>query len=190
MVKELTFPKLDGQDKNTAYMSVSIAVEDIKFVKGGGAELRQNAGDDAQKSWKACNFRFFLDGFECCKRVTKVDSFTIKQNILEYASGGSRWVSKTPSAIDFPQLSFYLPESDAQPFFDHFMKRGVQGEVPGRLNGHIEMFDNQNNTVFNVAFTNADILNVQPDKADATSEEIKQVKVDLYTEGMTFTYSG
>jgi phage tail-like protein len=88
MIKELTFPKLDGQDKSTAYMSVSLSVEDIKFVKGGGAELKQNAGDEAQKSWKACNFRFFLDGFDC-KRVTKVDSFTIKQNILEYASGGA-----------------------------------------------------------------------------------------------------
>lgn len=190
MIKELTFPKLDGQDKNTAYMSVSLSVEDIKFVKGGGAELKQNAGDDAQKAWKACNFRFFLDGFECCKRVTKVDSFTIKQNILEYASGGSRWASKTPSAIDFPQLSFYLPESDAQPLFAHFMKRGVKGEVPGRLNGHVEMFDNQQATVFNVAFKNADVLNVQPDKADATTEEIKQVKVDLYSESMTFEYKG
>jgi phage tail-like protein len=188
MIKELTFPKLDGQDKSTAYMSVSLSVEDIKFVKGGGAELKQNAGDEAQKSWKACNFRFFLDGFDC-KRVTKVDSFTIKQNILEYASGGRRSVSKSPSAIDFPQLSFYLPEADAQPLFEHFMKRGVKGEVPGRLNGHLEMFDNQQTTVFNVAFNNCDINNVQPDKADSTTEEIKQVKVDLYTESMSFTYS-
>jgi phage tail-like protein len=190
MIKELTFPKLDGQDKNTTYMSVALSVEDIKFLKGGGAELTQNAGDAEQKAWKACNFRFVLDGFECTKRVTKVDSFTIKQNILEYASGGRRSVSKTPSAIDFPQLSFYLPESDAQPLFKHFTTYGVGGAVPKRLNGHIEMLDNEGAPVFNVAFTNADILNIQPDKADATSEEIKQVKVDLYVEGMTFSYAG
>lgn len=190
MIKELTFPKLDGQDKSTAYMNVALSVEDIQFLKGGGAELNQNAGGRAQKDWKACNFRFFLDGFDCCTRVTKVDSFTIKQNVLEYASGGSRWMSKTPSAIDFPQLSFYLPESDAQPLFEHFTKRGVKGEVPGRLNGHIEMFDNDKATVFSVGFSNADILNIQPDKSDATTEEIKQVKVDLYTESMAFTYSG
>jgi len=190
MIKELTFPKLDGQDKNTAYMSVALSVEDIQFIKGGGAELSQNAGSNEQKAWKACNFRFVLDTFECCTRVTKVDSFTIKQNVLEYASGGRRSVSKTPSAIDFPQLSFYLPESDAQPLFEHFTRRGVNGEIPGRLNGHIEMFDNEKATVFSVAFMNADILNIQPDKSDATSEEIKQVKVDLYVESMSFTYSG
>lgn len=192
MLKELTFPKLDAQDKNTAYMNVALSVEDIKFLKGGGQAIKQNAGGTEQKAWKACNFRFVLDNFECTKRVTKVDSFTIKQNILEYASGGRRSVSKTPSAIDFPQLSFYLPESDAQPLFDHFKERGVKGEVPGlkRLQGHIEMLDNANAAVFSVAFTNADILNIQPDKADAASEEIKQVKVDLYVEAMTFSYAG
>ena len=35
---------------------------------------------------------------------------------------------------------------------------------------------------------NADILNIQPDKSDATTEEIKQVKVDLYVESMSFKY--
>ena len=51
------------------------------------------------------------------------------------------------------------------------------------------MYDNQGATVFSVAFVNSDILNIQPDKADATTEEIKQVKVDLYVETMTFEYS-
>jgi phage tail-like protein len=189
MIKELTFPKLDGTDKNTAYMNVALSVEDIVFKKGeAGKALTQNAGGDEQKAWKACNFQFSIDGLDCCTRVTKVDSFTVKQNILEYASGGRRSVSKTPSAIDFPQLSFYLPESDAQPLFDHFKKRGVDGEVPGRLHGQIETYDNERATAFTLQFMNADILNVQPDKSDATSEEIKQVKVDLYVESMKFQY--
>jgi phage tail-like protein len=189
MIKELTFPKLDGTDKNTAYMNVALSVEDIVFKKGeAGKALTQNAGSEEQKAWKACNFQFSIDGLDCCTRVTKVDSFTVKQNILEYASGGRRSVSKTPSAIDFPQLSFYLPESDAQPLFDHFKKRGVDGEVPGRLHGQIETYDNERATAFTLEFMNADIVNVQPDKSDATSEEIKQVKVDLYVESMKFQY--
>src|SRR5690349_6193990 len=31
MIKELTFPKLDGSDKNAAYMTVGISVEEIEF---------------------------------------------------------------------------------------------------------------------------------------------------------------
>jgi phage tail-like protein len=190
MISELTFPKLDGSDKNTAYMTVALSVEDIQFVKGSGAELAQNAGLEEQKAWKACNFRFSMDGFDCLKRVTKVESFTIKQQVLEYATGGSRWASKTPSAIDFPQISFSLPEADAQPIMDHFTKRGVQGEVPGRLTGQIETYDNQQQTCFIIQFAGADVMNVAPDKSDATTEEIKQVKVDLYVESMSFSYTG
>jgi phage tail-like protein len=191
MIKELVFPKLDAADKNTAYMNVTLGVEDIVFQKGDAKDLRQNAGDEAQKQWKACNFRFSLAGFEdACRRVTKIDSFTVKQNLLEYASGGRRSVTKTPSTMDFPQLSFYLPEADAQPMFEHFMKRGVKGEVPGRLNGHIETYDNSEakTTGFTLDFEAADILNVAPDKSDASSEEIKQVKVELYCESMKFKY--
>jgi hypothetical protein len=130
-----------------------------------------------------------MDGFDCLKRVTKVESFTIKQQALEYATGGSRWASKTPSAIDWPQISFTLPEADAQPLMDHFIKRGVKGEVPGRLTGQIETYDNQQQTCFTIQFSGSDIANIAPDKSDATTEEIKQVKVDLYVEGMAFNYT-
>jgi phage tail-like protein len=191
MIKELQFPKLDAQDKNAAYMNVTMAVEDIVFKKGEeGKKIVQNAGMDGQKSWKACNFRFSIDGFECCKRVTKVDGFTIKQNVVEYNAGGRRASVKTPSAIDFPQISFSLPEADAGPLFDHFTKRGVGGEVPGRFHGQIETYDNEKETRFTLDFFEADILNIQPDKSDASTEEMKQVKVDLYTERMSFAYKG
>jgi hypothetical protein len=170
-------------------MSVSLGVEDILYKKGEEGKVVQSGGMLEQKAWKACNFTFSLDGFEdACKRVTKVESFTIKQNILEYSSGGRRTVSKTPSPIDFPQISFSLPEADAQPLFEHFKKRGVQGEVPGRLHGQLTTFDNANDTRFSLEFLNADILNVQPDKSDASTEEIKQVKVDVYVEKMKFKY--
>lgn len=189
MIKEIVFPGLKADDKNTAYMTVAMAVEDILYKKGDeGRKINQNAGTDAQKSWKACNFIFSIDGFECCKRVTKVDSFTIKQTPVEYNSGGRRSSTKTPGPIDFPQISFTLPEADAQPLFDHFKKRGVDGELPARLHGQIETFDNEKDTRFTLEFFNSDILDIQPDKSDASTEEMKLVKVVLYVEKMSFAY--
>src|SRR5437667_195117 len=100
----------------------------LRSIEGGGLKAEvmtyQNAGTENQKAWKACNFTFSIDGFECCKRATKIDSFTVKQTVLDYHAGGRRSASKTPSAIDFPQIAFYLPEADAQPLADHFKKRG------------------------------------------------------------------
>lgn len=189
MISELTFPKLDASDKNTAYMNVSMSVENIVFKKGGGGALQQNAGGDKQVDWKACNFSFSLDDFpDECKRVTKVDSFTIKHTVLDYHSGGRRTASKTPSAIDWPQLSFYLPEADAQKLIAQFEVRGVGGETGKRLNGVIDAFDNKLESHLKVKFLEANIANVSHDKADSATEEIKLVKFDLTVEKMEFEY--
>jgi phage tail-like protein len=190
MIKELTFPKLDGSDKNAAYMTIGIAVEGIVFKPGGGQKLSTPTGFNTQKLWTACNFSFRLDGFEgACKRVTKIDSFTVKQNVIEYHMGGTRAPTKVPSQIDFPTIAFYVPEADAGPFVDHVKKRVVDGEVPGRLNGQISVFDNEKRELFSLTYAGADIISVTPDKSDSSSEEIKQVKVEIYTEKMAFKYA-
>lgn len=192
LIKELTFPKLDGTDKNQVYMNVAFSVESLEFKPGDGRKLSFIEKPNEQKMWTGCNFRFKLDGFSeaALKRVTKIDSFTIKQNIIEHHTGGFRAPIKCPSQMDFPSISFYVPEVDAQPYMDHFYKRGVKGEVPGRLTGAIECFDNdvEKRVLFILEFGGADITNIQPEKSDAGSEEIKVVKIDLYTESMRFTY--
>jgi phage tail-like protein len=188
MIKELTFPKLDATDKNPAYMTVALSVEDIVFKKGSGEKLVQPLGFNKQKLWTAANFNFRLDGFECCRRVSKIDSFTVKQNIIEHNVGGMRASSKTPTPIDFPNLTFYLPEADAHPLHDHAMKRIKRGEVPGRLHGALETYDHDRRTLCTLEFFGADIISVTPDRSDSASEEIKMSKVEIYTERMEFSY--
>ncbi len=188
MIKELTFPKLDATDKNPAYMTVALSVEDIVFKKGSGEKIVQPLGFNKQKLWTAANFNFRLDGFECCRRVSKVDSFTVKQNIIEHNVGGMRASTKTPGPIEFPNIAFYLPEADAHPLHDHAMKRIKAGEVPGRLHGSLETYDHDHRTLCTLEFFGADIVSVTPDRSDSSSEEIKMSKVELYTEKMSFTY--
>lgn len=190
LITEMVFPKFDAADKNTVYMNVTLAVEDIVYKKGDeGRTLDHTTNSEAQKAWKACNFTFSIDGFEAaCKRVSKVDSFTVKHTLLEYHSGGRRTAAKSPSALDFPQMSIYLPEADAQPLADHFKKRGIKGEVPGRVHGQLTTFDNTKSTKFTLDLYNMDIVNIAPDKSDSTTEEIKSCKVDLYVERMAFKY--
>ncbi|MDX2088940.1 MAG: phage tail protein [Kofleriaceae bacterium] len=194
LIKELVFPKLDGSDSKAAYMGVSLAVEDIVFKPGGGGKLAQSPGTEKNKLWSPNNFRFRLDGFDqACKRVTKVDSFTIKQNILEHHVGGRQSPIKTPSQIDFPSLTFYVPEADGQPFWEHFNRRAMVNKreiKQGGETGMIELFDHDLSTLCTLEFFGAEIFNVAPAGSDSTSEEIKLVKVELYTEKMKFTYKG
>lgn len=199
MIKEVGFPKLDGADKNAAYLTVTLAVEDIEFKRGTGKKLDAPGGWDKQKLWTACNFRMNIDGFGAAtNNVTKIDAFTIKQNTAEYHGGGMKGPIKTPTVVEYPNLTFYVPEADAFPFMAHHQRRigyGQQtgkGEVrpPDTLNGSIETFDNEGKTLFTVQFYGGDILSLTPDRSDASSEEIKQVKVEMYTEKMNFVWGG
>ena len=191
MIKELTFPKLDASDKGAAYMTVGLSVEGITFKPGAmGRKLSTPEGFDSQKLWTSANFRFRLDGFaDACKRISKLDSFTIKQNVIEHHVGGQLAPVKTPSGIDFPNLVFYVPEADAQPFFDHYTEHGIEGDDPARLTGQVETFDHSGTTLFTLHYYGADIVSVTPDRADSSSEEIKQVKVEIHTERMDFDYA-
>lgn len=198
MIKELTFPKLDGADKNPVYMGITLSVEEIKFEPGDGKKLPVQAKnfDLAQKRWSANNFRFQLEGFENeCRRVTKIDSFTLKQNVLEYHAGNLKKSIKVPSQVEYPNLTFYVPEPDSHKFIDHMQRRvGFGGKGNGEvrntatLNGHIQTYDNEYKPLFTLEFGGADIVSVTPDKSDAASEEIKLCKIELFTERMSMFY--
>jgi hypothetical protein len=197
LIKEFTFPKLDASDKSPAFLTVAFAVENVTFTttpQGSGASILDSNRMDSQKSWKSCNFRFTLSGFEdSVRRVTKIDSFTVKQNIVEYHQGGLLAPTKTPTFMDTPNITFYVPEADAQPFIDHFTnenKISIKNEVPKKspLNGSITAIDNAMKDVFDLSFTGCDIVSISPDRADSTTEEIKLVKIELYVETMAFEW--
>src|SRR5690606_24928703 len=81
-------------------------------------------GFNSQKHWSANNFDLTIKGLEqACKRVTKIDSFTVKQKIIEHHVGGQKAAIKVPSVVDFPNLTFYVPEADAMPFMEHMQRR-------------------------------------------------------------------
>lgn len=190
MIKEITFPALSASDKNAASMTVAMAIERMVFAKGSGQALPAPKGFDAQKRWAACHFRFSIDGFDdACRRVSKVESFTIKQTVIEHHVGGQREPIKVPSRVEFPNLSFSVPEADAHPFFEHVTARISGGERSGGLGGQLDVLDAAGKTLATVSFTGADIVSVTPGKSDGSSDEIKQVKVELMTEGMAFSYA-
>ena len=197
LIKELTFPKLEGKDTHAAYMTVALAIEDMAFEAGGGAAISFSGNPDNQRLWTAKNFRLNIDGLPGSTRCTKIDSFTIKQQIIEYPMGGFKNAQKTPSVLEFPNISFYIPEADAEPFIKHMQQQvgfggSGNGKVrdPASLNGHLDIFDNdqKKNVIFSLNFYGAEIVSATPDKHDADSTEAKQVRIEMFTERMEFFY--
>jgi hypothetical protein len=99
LVEEVTFPALDASKKEAALFAITLSPAEIAHAPGDGAELKTTVGAK-QKKWLCSNFRLRLAGLEdACKRVAKIDSFAIKQHIVEVASGGSRR-TKQPTTLE------------------------------------------------------------------------------------------
>jgi phage tail-like protein len=191
IISEVTLPALNAADKNAAYMGVTIAAEKIVFVKGDLSQLGPAAGMEKQKLWTCCHFNFTIDGFDDqCRRVSKVDAATIKMNVIEHHVGGYLEPYKFGSRIDYPNLSFTLPEADFQPIADQAQAYWNEKKKPANFNGHIDYLDNELKPLGTLQFTGANVISVTPDRSDATTEEMKMVKVEMYTEGMTLTFAG
>ncbi len=192
LIKEITFPKLDGSDSNPCYMTATISPEILRYAKGSGSALDTTLGKMTQKLWTSSNFRFTLDDSlkDACRRVSKIDSFTIKQEIHDYHAGNLHTPLRVPGMLEFPNLVVYVPEADVDPFVAHYNKYALSRELQRspRLTGAIDVLDHTGEELCTVGLKGVDIASLTPDKSDATSEDIKQVKLELTIEEMSFTY--
>lgn len=191
LISEVNIPKLDGSDRNACYMSVTLVPERIRFEPGSGKKIQTDLSL-AQKLWTPNNFSFSIDPFtESCKRVTRIESFTIKQEVLEYRVGHQRDPVRVPGLVEFPNLTFFLPEADADPFITHMTKTVITGEpqAAARHNGQILFNDHRGGELCRIELAGVDVINVLPDKADSGSEDIKLVKVEITIESMRFKWS-
>lgn len=192
IISEVAVPKFDAADKAPCYMTVTLVPERVRFSPGRSSVDLSPVVQNKQKLWTPNRFEFTIAGFEqVTRRVTKIDGFTIKQQILEYRTGNTRDPVRIPGRIEFPNLTFYLPESDAAPLVQHFTKRVIGGEkAPDtRLTGSITALDSDGGALCTISLFGLDLAAIGPDKSDSTSQDIKQVRIDLTAESMAFNYA-
>jgi phage tail-like protein len=191
-ITELAFPKLDGADKSAAFLTVTLSPERMLFKPGSKATMQYDVMWQKQQTWNACNFEFTIDGFEQqLIRATKVDGFSVKQKPIECHIGEHRSPIKVPGRIEWPSVSFYVPEVDSAPIVDEYMSQAALGQYAGP--GHqcvLKCKDNAGGDLFQINIKNCHIKSATPDKSDASSEEIKMVKFEMMPESMEFVWDG
>ena len=143
LVEEVTFPALDASNKGAALFAITLSPAEIAHAPGDGADLETTVGAK-QKKWLCSNFRLRLAGLEdACKRVAKIDSFTVKQHIVEVASGSSPARTKQPTTLEIPNLTVTFAAADAKPWqdwFDDFVIKGNSGAGTEK-GGTIDLLD-------------------------------------------------
>lgn len=192
LISEVTIPKFDAADRAPCYMGVTLVPEKVLFAPGSQRSLGPTVAAERQKLWTPNHFDLVIGHFDSAtRRTTKIESFSIKQQILEYRSGNQIDAVRVPGRVVFPNLTFYVPEADAAPLIDHFNQRVLRGRpAPAtRLTGAITAMDSDDAPLCTIALAGIDIAAIGPDKSDSASQEIKQVRVDITVEKMAFEYA-
>jgi hypothetical protein len=188
LVTEIGFPAGDAESKDVAKMTVKIAPEVTRRVKGSGQAVLTCGGAKAQKKWLASNFRLTIDGLDCTK-VTKVEDLTIKQKVVENPVGEERDPGRDQRRIEFPNLVVTLPESAAQSFFDWHEDFVIKGNSTSEdeKNGKLEYLSpNLSEVLFTIDFHHLGIFKLSSETVE-TGDQIPRVRAEMYCEQMTFT---
>ncbi len=187
MIKEVGFPALDASSKDTAKLTVKLAIE-YSTKSNSTAPVAGGAfGPKLEKKWLPANFILRIDGLDDAMiRVNKIDPIIIKQKIVENVVGGQRDYEKAPSSIEFPNLVVTFPESHAasvEKWRDDFIVRNNNSEKTGSLEF---LSPNLQDVYFKLTFTNLGIFKLASDKIESGSEKIRRSKAEMYCEEMKF----
>jgi hypothetical protein len=190
LISEVTFPTLDGSDKNAAYLTIKLLPERIETKRGDGRKL-QGVDGQKQKMWTPSSFRLEIDGVDC-RHVNKIDSFTVKQKIKPLYVGSSRYPELEPTGVEFPRLSLSVAAAYADDFLKWHEQLVVKGDKDPKQqkNGSIDFLDpTTNREIFSVQLNNVGINHLTIEKSEANAESIKRCKIELYVETMDLNLS-
>ena len=186
LISEVGFPKLDGSSKEAGYLTVTIAVEETTDRPASGLI---SAPVTKQKLWLTSNFKLELDGLDTTK-VSKIDAFSVKQQIIEFRPGEDRLPGKVPGNIEFPDLKITLATSSVATWaawFDDFVIKGNNGSDKEK-NGRIVFLSPDLQTeIGEIKLIHVGIFRFDPDADDQSSaDKIARFTAELYVEQMQF----
>jgi len=187
MISEIAFPEFDAASKEPAYTTIKLALENSSPVAGSSAQLKGDIGAKKQHAWLPSNFRLSIAGLDCT-RINKIEPLIIKRVIQKEQLGDKRDYAKEPTRLEFPNLSFTLPEINAGSFYAWFQDMVIKGNSDDKneRQGSLQLLSPDLKTVLQtINFQNLGIFGFAPEKAAANADQIRRVRVDLYCERIT-----
>ncbi len=186
LITEVTFPTLDGGSKETAYLDIVITPS-VTSLKPGKAKPPI---EKKQKQWLTSNFRLNIGSLPA-SRVSKIDSFTIKQGFAEFDQGDGGGRSIEPTKIEFPNLSVTLSELDGAPWFaylDSFVVQGRNG-TGDEVSGTIEYLSPDLKTVLaQISLGGMGLFRLEhTSSSDASTGKGRTLDAELYVNTMQFS---
>ncbi|MGQ0740118.1 MAG: hypothetical protein ACT4OJ_13795 [Bacteroidota bacterium] len=148
LIQEIEFPKMDASGKDMMKLNVTIKPEEIKYT--GKVEKIKTPDTKEGKQWMPSNFKIELGDLPC-KHINKLDIPKITQKIADYKTGEPRKPEIIPGKIEWPNITFSVPEADIQPWknwFDEYVK------TDKTLDGNIFITDATGQPIFILPLNN------------------------------------
>jgi phage tail-like protein len=190
LISEVGFPASDAAAKEQALMTIRIAPESTRQKKASGKIDLLKYASVKQQRWLSSNFRLSIQGCEeACKRVNRIDAFSIKQQILEYPAGELRDYIKEPTTLEIPNLVVTMAESYAGEFNDwhtSFVIEGRSGQDQQKTGLLEYLSQDLGSVLFTLNFAGLGIFKLTPEKVEAGSENIRRMKAEMYCESLQF----
>jgi phage tail-like protein len=190
LITETQIPACDASSKEPAYLTIRFAPEYTRTVKASGkVAVNETKG---QKLWLPSNFKLEIDGLDCT-RVNKIDSFTIKQSIVESSTGEQRDYDLSPASTEFPNLRITFGAASGESWMDWYKEFVVNGnngsdkEKSGRLTF---LSPNRGDALARIDFFGMGIFKLEDGVFDPVNEPSATMRAELYVERMQFVMGG
>jgi hypothetical protein len=186
VLAETIIPNLDGSSNSPAYVTVRLAPEITRDVTPPATLPPAGAAPPASLS---SNFRLNIAGLDCTK-VTKIDSFTVKQRLAGETLVSGRYQDAIEAApanlLEFPNLRIELAAISAETWrvwFRSFVIDGNSSAMNEKTGTLSFLAPNLSTVLATISFQNLGIFRLEDAPPDA-SAEITRVVAELYCERM------
>jgi hypothetical protein len=190
LLTETTIPTLDASSKEPAWLKLKFAPEVTRHAKASG----KASGSDPhhpEKLLLPSKFKLEVDGLDCSK-VSKIESFTVRQSVASDAAGESSEPMLEPGTVSFPNLRITFAEAAVEPWlswFDDFVVKGNCGEGKEK-SGKLALLSPNHQTLASIKLFNLGIFRLGSIDSEAADDRMKLARAELYCERMEFNLGG
>ncbi len=188
LISEVTFPALDGSSKDPAFFTIKLEPGRI-FYQSSAGDLNFDSTPRTKK-WLASNFRVEIGDLPT-NRVSKIDSFTWKQSIVQDEVGAFRDATLPAAKIEVPNLKLTIAMNDIEPWLDWHKSFVIDGNASEseELTGLITFLGpDLEEELATIGLSHIGLIKLSLDKAEADAERAAQFTVELYVEDMSFEF--
>jgi hypothetical protein len=187
-VVAVRFPALDGSSKEAATVEVTLAPQETREEPASG-DVKAGA-TVKQKAALRSAFRVSLPGVHA-ERVATVSAIEVRAKRVEGAAGTERAPAKSQSGMEIPNIKLTMSPADLkewQQWLERSLEdRGSKQEKTMR----VEFLDpSMKNPVAAIDLSGVGIVAIRTPKAEANSEQIARVEIELYAEQLKFNPGG